>query len=134
MGQMSITTRVEKMRLGKREQLIILEVGRDSIDSASAFVDYITESYGYSKSSIWYNLNRLKELGLADFATKEEPGKVLMLTRDGLRELQSLERSGIRISDFEAGAQETAPVPDNVYLSAWSQRNNLIVGRAVAGM
>ena len=81
----------ERSRLIQREQLILLEIGRDEIDSASAFVEYLGSEYGFSKSSIWYNLNRLKEKGLLDFASKESVGKPLILTQAGLSELGRLE-------------------------------------------
>jgi DNA-binding PadR family transcriptional regulator len=76
-----------------REQLIMLEIGSDRIDTASSFVDYVNEEYGFSKSSVWYNLNQLKEHGLAEFANKEEIGKPLCLTRIGKSQLGSLEPS-----------------------------------------
>ncbi len=101
MGQIAITTTVKVSRLTKREQLVILEISGDAIDSASAFVSYISESYGFSKSSVWYNLNRLKEKGLLDFATKEEPGKALLLTKQGSHELRSLVSSGVRLEELE---------------------------------
>ncbi len=99
MGQIAITTSVKVSRLTKREQLVILEIGDDMIDSASAFVSYMSESYGFSKSSVWYNLNRLKEKSVVDFATKEELGKGLSLTRQGSHELHALMRQGVRIED-----------------------------------
>ncbi len=72
-----------EIRLLQREELILLEIGNDRIDSASAFVDYMHESYGFSKSSVWYNLNRLKEKGILDFASRDSPGKSLELTGMG---------------------------------------------------
>jgi biotin operon repressor len=57
--------------LSQREQLIVLEIDHDAIDSASSFVDYISDEYGISKSSVWYNLNCLKEEGVIDFADKQ---------------------------------------------------------------
>ena len=88
----------ERSRLIQREQLILLEIGRDEIDSASAFVEYLGGEYGFSKSSIWYNLNRLKEKGLLDFASKDSVGKPLMLTPLGLEELGRLEPSRNKIA------------------------------------
>ena len=79
-----------KIRLIRREQLILAEVGVDRIDSASSFVDYLCESYGFSKSSVWYNLKSLKRKGVLDFATKEEPGKPLALTAEGLSQFTAL--------------------------------------------
>jgi hypothetical protein len=79
-----------KTRLIRREQLILAEVGRDRIDSASSFVDYLCESYGFSKSSVWYNLKSLKKKGVLDFATKEEQGKPLALTEEGLVQLAAI--------------------------------------------
>ncbi|MCL5679795.1 MAG: hypothetical protein M1465_00415 [Candidatus Marsarchaeota archaeon] len=71
------------LRLTEREQLVILEIGLDSIDSASSFVGYISDTYNISKSSVWYLLNRLKEKELLDFASKDEHGKPLKLTGVG---------------------------------------------------
>lgn len=87
------TTRVTFERLGRREQLLMLEIGRDRIDTASSFVDYISDSYGFSKSSAWYCLNKLRDLGLAEFANRDEPGKPLVLTKAGVQKLGTMERS-----------------------------------------
>ena len=84
---------VYKERLSMREQLIMLEIGSDRIDTASSFVDYVSEEYGFSKSSIWYNLNQLKERGMVEFANREEIGKPLSLTRIGKGQLGGLETS-----------------------------------------
>ena len=79
------------LKLTRREQLLMLEIGRDMIDTASSFVDYIQEHYGFSKSSIWYCLNRLKETGFAQFANKLDQGRPLSLTKVGLMSLRELE-------------------------------------------
>ena len=114
MGQIAITTRIQKVaaRLSKRERLIVMEIGMDSINSASSFVGYISESYGFSKSSVWYNLNRLKEKGVLDFATREEPGKFLVLTKAGLGEFRAMEKAGIRIGVLEEGTP-VLPLPND---------------------
>ena len=70
----------------------MLEIGYDSIDTASSFVDYVSEEYGFSKSSVWYNLKRLKDFGLVEFANREEIGKPLCLTRVGRSQLGSFEK------------------------------------------
>jgi len=85
-----------KQKLTRREQLLILEIGRDRIDAASKFVDYIYDIYGISKSSTWYLLNKLKEKGILDFASKDEIGKPLFLTKAGIAELSSIERQGLK--------------------------------------
>ncbi|MEM0149840.1 MAG: hypothetical protein QXW10_03020 [Candidatus Micrarchaeaceae archaeon] len=99
MARMVYSVSAGRSRLIQREQLLVLEIGRDAIDSASAFVEYISSEYGFSKSSVWYNLNRLKDKGIADFASKEDVGKPLMLTPDGLVELQVLEPLRGRIAE-----------------------------------
>lgn len=81
----------KEIKLSRREQLIMLEIGNDRIDTASSFVDYLQENYGFSKSSSWYCLNRLKEYGLAEFANRYDPGKPLRLTKEGLDQLNILE-------------------------------------------
>lgn len=101
MGQITISrldSRISK--LSKREQLVVLEIAGDAIDSASIFVDYIGEAYGFSKSSVWYVLNRLKEKGVIDFASKEEQGKALTLTRGGLQDFKALEKQGVKLDIF----------------------------------
>ena len=93
MAQMDTRVEDRKTRLGKREQLLLLEIGRDRIDTASSFVNYMEEEYGFSKSSVWYNLKRLKEMGLLEFASREEIGKPLSLTKVGMEELSRVGRS-----------------------------------------
>jgi hypothetical protein len=104
--------------LSQREQLIILEVDRDTIDSASSFVDYISDEYGISKSSVWYNLNCLKEKGVIDFADKQHQGKPLMLTKRGTDQLVAL--ASRRSSILEAFSGRTgvgiaAEVPQQAF-------------------
>lgn len=97
MAQIYTSVELKNLKLSRREQLIMLEIGKDRIDTASSFVDYINENYGFSKSSIWYCLNRLKELGVVEFANKTEHGKPLCLTRHGLSELGKLGSAGNEI-------------------------------------
>ncbi len=81
----------KKMRLSEREQLFIIEIGGDTIDSASSFVSYIKDIYGIAKSSSWYCLNHLKGLGLLHFASKSEKGAIgLSLTIEGKDLLSNL--------------------------------------------
>lgn len=80
-------------KLGRREQLLMLEIGPDKIDSASSFVDYISESYSFSKSSAWYCLKKLRDRGLVDFAAKGELGKPLELTKAGEQRLAEIGRA-----------------------------------------
>lgn len=93
MAHTILDSSVDKQKLGMREQLLMLEIGYDSMDSASSFVDYVNDEYGFSKSSVWYNLKRLKDFGLVEFANREEIGKPLCLTRVGRGQLGTFERS-----------------------------------------
>ena len=95
MSQMAysrVELELEKTRLSDRELLVMREIGPDMIDSASKFVDYMSDVFGFSKSSIWYTLNRLKERGLLDFASKSEVGKPLMLTESGRQRMPASAR------------------------------------------
>ena len=83
-------------KLTRRELLVLAEIGDDAIDSASSFVSYMSESYGFSKSSVWYNLNKLKELGLAEF----EPGRELRLTSNGIARHTALGSERSRLIDL----------------------------------
>ncbi|MDE1857401.1 MAG: hypothetical protein KGH98_04995 [Candidatus Micrarchaeota archaeon] len=90
------------MKLSKREQLIVLEIGSDRIDTASGFVNYMEESYGFSKSSVWYNLNRLKEKKVLDFASKERHGEPLALTKAGMSSLGTVRRGNAYNREWNA--------------------------------
>jgi DNA-binding PadR family transcriptional regulator len=109
----------KKIRLSEREQLMIVEIGTDIIDSASGFVSYLSDVYGFSKSSVWYNLNRLKEIGVLDFATKDAPGKSLRLTAFGAEELKTLEKVKTtlieRFSEMFLNRSEQATRQEAVY-------------------
>jgi hypothetical protein len=123
LSKRALGARVDRLpRLTRREQLVVLEIGGDVIDSASAFVAYMSEIYGFSKSSVWYNLNRLKEKGVVDFATKEEPGKSLILTNAGEKRLSALAKAGIKLDELEEGVQDFAPAAASharVAFNAW---------------
>jgi DNA-binding PadR family transcriptional regulator len=95
-----VNTRLNENRLSRREQLLVLEIGRDRIDTASSFVDYINGAYGFSKSSAWYCLNKLKEQGFVEFASREELGKPLLLTKAGAQELCSVEKSKVELLSY----------------------------------
>ncbi|MCL4389599.1 hypothetical protein M1397_03265 [Candidatus Marsarchaeota archaeon] len=95
--------------LTRREQLVILEIGDDSIASASSFVDYLCESYAISKSSIWYILKRLKEKEILDFASRNEPGKSLTLTKGGAEKLRLVEKNRSEILNY-FGSESTARI------------------------
>ncbi|HUC38833.1 MAG TPA: hypothetical protein VL944_01755 [Candidatus Acidoferrum sp.] len=90
--------------LTRREQLVMLEIGLDSIGSASSFVEYMSDSYRISKSSIWYILKRLKDKGILEFATKDDPGRSLELTRGGKEKLHLVEHSKTDILAYFTGA------------------------------
>ncbi len=111
MGQIAITISEKFSRLTKREQLLVLEIGEDAIDSASAFVTYMSDSYGFSKSSVWYNLNRLKQKGVLDFASKDEMGKPLGLTREGVAQLRSMIKAGMRLDELEYAPNDRLSAP-----------------------
>ncbi len=82
----------KSIKLIERERLILIDINTDKINSASAFVDYLSEAYGFSKSSVWYNLNKLKEKRLIDFASKDYSGKPLELTNLGVQQLRYIAR------------------------------------------
>ncbi len=103
MAQMVYGRVYKEIRISRREQLMLLEIEEDFIDTASSFVDYMKDEYGFSKSSVWYCLNRLKGFGLVEFANKDEIGKPLSLTRHGLDELARLESIRNEVIDRFSG-------------------------------
>ncbi len=82
--------KAEKLAFSERERLIILEIGRDRIDSASSFVEYISSEYSISRSSVWYSLNSLKDKGIVHFANRFSMGEPLILTSTGLTVLPDI--------------------------------------------
>ncbi len=72
-----------------KEGIILSEIGLDEMFSATPFVDYIHEKYGFSKSGVWYNLKKLKKKGLLEFTEKGEEQRPLCLTKEGLDSLRS---------------------------------------------
>jgi DNA-binding PadR family transcriptional regulator len=112
-AQMVVLKESEKSsKLSERERLLLLEVGRDEIYSASMFVDYFSEEYSMAKSTVWYNLHKLKAKEILDFASKEEVGKSMKLTKKGLSELMRL--------------RSTPVVMQVAYADAGSRRHNAL--------
>ncbi len=96
-----------------KEQLIMIEIGSDSIGSASSFVQYMSDSYSISRSSVWYLLKRLKDKKILHFATREEPGISLELTKEGIERLHLVEKSKSEIMNYFA--RDSAEVIENMY-------------------
>jgi len=88
----------QRQRSSYKEEMLISEIGLDHITSATSFVDYIYEKYGFSKSGVWYTLKKLKQKGLIDFAEKGEEYKPLELTRTGISVVRSTVQARISIS------------------------------------
>ncbi|MDE1804926.1 MAG: hypothetical protein KGH59_04060 [Candidatus Micrarchaeota archaeon] len=76
----------------RKEQVIIAEIGFDHITTATSFVEYLYEKYGFSRSCVWYNLKKLKKKGVLDFAEKceSEAYKPLYLTKEGVSTLRAI--------------------------------------------
>jgi len=90
----------------RKEQIILAEIGFDEISTATSFVEYLFEKYGFSRSCIWYNLKKLKHKGVLDFAEKceSEVNKPLFLTKEGVGTLRAILSRGV-------AAQGVAPKP-----------------------
>ncbi len=93
--------KAEVGRLSEKELLIIMEIGYEQIGSASSFVDYIYESYGLSKSTVWYNLKKLKKKNLVSFAEKGEEQKPLELSKLGIYVMRSIAYKAAARSSYE---------------------------------
>ncbi|MEM3227364.1 MAG: hypothetical protein QXR58_01660 [Candidatus Micrarchaeaceae archaeon] len=114
MAQMVVSKQLKKDSvLVERELVLLAEIGKDEIISASSFVEYISEEYAMPKSTVWYTLKKLKEKELLDFANKDEVGKPLQLTRRGLRKFMS---TGIKTARAEfAVKEENSTTNPNAY-------------------
>jgi hypothetical protein len=85
------------------ENLVVVEIGEDVINSASGFVNYIVGEYSVTKSSVWNALNSLKERGIVDFADQGHQGKPLVLTALGGRLLILLETEERKTREYLKG-------------------------------
>ena len=85
-GENSIS--IAKIRLNEKLIRIIFELGLGEMPSANAFVEYIAEKYALPKSSVWYSLKRLKELGILLMGDKNNKSS-LALTEKGSNSLFS---------------------------------------------
>ncbi len=73
----------ENLHVSDKEVMVLSEIGLDQIPTATEFVEYISEKYGFSQSGVWYTLHRLKEKGMLDFTEKGEEYRPLELTEGG---------------------------------------------------
>lgn len=127
MAQIYSRAYAKEAKFSRREQLIMIEIDKDSIDTASSFVEYLKDNYGFSRSSSWYCLNNLKEQGVVAFANKDEMGKPLSLTKTGLEALSKLNTSRNELithfsSSFMKEIQEKEAMP--IYSMNLRTRNN----------
>ncbi len=90
MAQVQVMLGKRSVTLTGREQLLILEISTDKIDSATRFVDYISGCYLICKSSVWHALKSLKKAGMVDFAAKGEACRPLTLTPVGIKQMSLL--------------------------------------------
>jgi len=103
--------------LTERERVVLAEIGRDEIISASSFVDYVSEEYLMPKSTVWYTLNKLKSKGMLDFASRDEVGKPLQLTHRGLHELTAINAPN---------TYTRAPVPNPVMARTYAHASPVV--------
>lgn len=89
--------KVNKSPVGNKSVVIITEIGYSQIDTVTSFVEYIYEKYGFSRSCVWYNLKKLKQMDMVDFAEREEMGKPLELTKLGINILRRRYTTGLAV-------------------------------------
>ena len=66
-------------RLNKKELIILDEAAKNSTN-VTKLVCLISKNYGFSKTSIWYNLKKLKQDGLLVFGDSDCKGIDVQLT------------------------------------------------------
>jgi len=72
-------------RLNKKEKLILKEMCNNNGNHCiTKFVSFISEKYGFSRTSVWYNLRKMKNSGLIVFGSSEEKGIKARITMLGL--------------------------------------------------
>jgi len=60
-------------RLNEKEKLILNEICKNKTN-VTRFVSIISKKYGFSKTSIWHNLRKMKNSGLITFGNSKERG------------------------------------------------------------
>jgi hypothetical protein len=86
--------------LNVKGRVILTEIGYDQIITATSFVEYIYQKYGYSKSCVWYNLKKLKKVNVVDFSEKvDNMPKPLSLTKSGVNTLRHIYNVGNMAKD-----------------------------------
>lgn len=70
-------------RLNKKEKLILKEISKNN-GNATKFVSFISKKYGFSKTSVWYNLRKMKDSGLIVFGNSKKRGIKTRITFLGL--------------------------------------------------
>ncbi|MGC8587232.1 MAG: hypothetical protein ACP5K9_03025 [Candidatus Micrarchaeia archaeon] len=88
----------QRQQCSQKEEILVSEIGLDHITSATAFVDYVSDKYGFSRSGVWYTLKKLKQKGMVDFAEKGEQYRPLELTRSGIATVRSVVQARIGVS------------------------------------
>ncbi len=86
-----------------KNNVLLLEIGFDHITTATSFVAYVSDKYGFSRSSVWYNLKKLKSKGVIDFAEKGEEARALTLTKKGELQLRSTVSKGANFQGYGYG-------------------------------
>jgi len=72
------------LSLNKKQKFLLLEAYKlDRKTTVTRFVNYVCKQHGFSKTTTWYNLKKLKSLGLVDFGTFFSRGSALTLTEFG---------------------------------------------------
>jgi len=82
----SLTKLVRKCLNGKRIE-ILKTVAENGDKTITSVVDVVSKSSGYPKSTVWMNVNFLKEIGLI----KNTRGKPVRLTPIGMMILERME-------------------------------------------
>ncbi len=66
-------------RLNEKEKIILGEAAKNNTN-VTKLVRHISKNYGFSKTSVCYNLKKLKESRLLDFGDCEKKGVKVSLT------------------------------------------------------
>jgi predicted transcriptional regulator len=66
-------------RLNEKEKIILEEAAKNNTN-VTKLVSHISKAHGFSKTSVWYNLKKLKEDGLLIFGDCDKKGINVKLT------------------------------------------------------
>ena len=80
--------------LKPKQKIILGQISELSCETnVTQLVNLIEKQTGSSRTSIWYNLRKIKAAGLIDFGSKSDKGKPAKITEIGMQVKEAIENA-----------------------------------------